>query len=104
MNRSLIVLLAVYFSVACLYALATPPFEASDEVFHYPFVRNIALGRGLPVQRLDVKQPWEQVAFHPPAYYYAAAALTFGLTPAISILSARRIRLPALAFRGRRRT
>ena len=77
MNRSLIGLLAVYISVASLYAIVTPPFEASDEVFHYPFVRNVALGRGLPVQRLDVKQPWEQVAFHPPAYYYIAAALTF---------------------------
>lgn len=77
MNRKLNGLLAVYLCVASLYAFATPPFEASDEVFHYPFVRNIALGRGLPVQRLDVKQPWEQVAFHPPAYYYAAAALTF---------------------------
>ena len=76
-NRPLVFLLFVYITVAAAYAVATPPFEASDEVFHYPFVRNIALGRGLPVQRLDVKQPWEQVAFHPPAYYYLAAALTF---------------------------
>ncbi|MBI5715308.1 MAG: DUF2142 domain-containing protein, partial [Chloroflexi bacterium] len=76
-NRPLVFLLIVYLTVAAAYAVATPPFEASDEVFHYPFVRNIALGRGLPVQRLDVKQPWEQVAFHPPAYYYIAAALTF---------------------------
>ncbi|MEK7809315.1 MAG: glycosyltransferase family 39 protein [Chloroflexota bacterium] len=76
-DRPLVFLLIVYLTVAAAYAVATPPFEASDEVFHYPFVRNIALGRGLPVQRLDVKQPWEQVAFHPPAYYYIAAALTF---------------------------
>jgi len=76
-NRPLVFLLIVYLTVAAAYAVATPPFEASDEVFHYPFVRNIALGRGLPIQRLDVKQPWEQVAFHPPAYYYIAAALTF---------------------------
>ncbi|MEK7441066.1 MAG: glycosyltransferase family 39 protein [Chloroflexota bacterium] len=76
-DRPLLFLLIVYLTVAAAYAVATPPFEASDEVFHYPFVRNIALGRGLPVQRLDVKQPWEQVAFHPPAYYYIAAALTF---------------------------
>ncbi len=77
MYRSLNILLVIYLCVASLYATVTPPFEASDEVFHYPFVRNIALERGLPIQRLDVKQPWEQVAFHPPAYYYIAAAFTF---------------------------
>ncbi|MBM4422791.1 MAG: hypothetical protein FJ030_05295 [Chloroflexi bacterium] len=70
-------ILLAYLSLGLLYTLATPPFEASDEVFHYPFVRHVALGRGLPVQRLDVKQPWEQVGFHPPAYYYLSAALTF---------------------------
>ncbi|MEK7324264.1 MAG: hypothetical protein AAB217_03275, partial [Chloroflexota bacterium] len=70
-------ILAVYLALGLVYALATPPFEASDEVFHYPFVRNIALGKGLPVQKLDAHQPWEQVAFHPPAYHYLSAALTF---------------------------
>ena len=77
MPRPLRFILAVYLALGLVYALATPPFEASDEVFHYPFVRNIALGKGLPVQKLDVHQPWEQVAFHPPAYHYLSAALTF---------------------------
>ncbi len=76
-NRPLQLLLASYFILGLLYSAATPPFEASDEVFHYPFVRYVAQGHGLPVQRLDVKQPWEQVGFHPPAYYYIGAALTF---------------------------
>jgi hypothetical protein len=70
-------ILAVYLALGLVYALATPPFEASDEVFHYPFVRHVALGKGLPVQRLDDHQAWEQVGFHPPAYYYLGAALTF---------------------------
>ncbi len=77
MPRPLRLILAAFLALGLVYALATPPFEASDEVFHYPFVRHVALGRGLPVQRLDDHQPWEQVGFHPPAYYYLAAALTF---------------------------
>ncbi|MBI3241338.1 MAG: hypothetical protein HYZ49_03495 [Chloroflexi bacterium] len=77
MPRPLRLILLVYLALGLVYALATPPFEASDEVFHYPFVRNIALGKGLPVQKLDVHQPWEQVAFHPPAYHILSAALTF---------------------------
>lgn len=77
MPHPLRLILAAYLALGLVYALATPPFEASDEVFHYPFVRNIALGKGLPVQKLGVHQPWEQVAFHPPAYHYLSAALTF---------------------------
>lgn len=77
MPRPLRFILAAYLALGVLYALATPPFEASDEVFHYPFVRNIALGKGLPVQRLGTHPPWEQVAFHPPAYHYLSAVLTF---------------------------
>jgi 4-amino-4-deoxy-L-arabinose transferase-like glycosyltransferase len=76
-SSPLLLLLAAYLALGLLYSAATPPFEASDEVFHYPFVRHVALGRGLPVQRLDDHELWEQVGFHPPAYYYLAAALTF---------------------------
>jgi hypothetical protein len=76
-TRPLPYLLVIYFILGLLYAAATPPFEASDEVFHYPFVRYVAQGHGLPIQRIDVKQPWEQVGFHPPVYYYIGAALTF---------------------------
>ncbi len=77
MNRLLALLLITFLAVGVVYALATPPFEASDEVFHYPFVRHVALGKGLPVQNAAVKQPWEQVGSHPPLYYYISAALTF---------------------------
>jgi len=75
--RPLRILLAAYLALGLFYALATPPFEASDEVFHYPYVRHIALGRGLPVQEIGVKQPWAQVGSHPPAYYLLSSALTF---------------------------
>lgn len=76
-HRPLLWLLAAYLASGLLYAFATPPFEASDEVFHYPVVRHIALGQGLPVQKIGVKQAWDQVGSHPPAYYLLSAALTF---------------------------
>lgn len=77
MSRPITALFTTFLVVGLLYGLATPPFEASDEVFHYPFVRHVALGNGLPIQSAAVKQPWEQVGNHPPAYYYLGAAMTF---------------------------
>lgn len=61
------------------YALVTPPFEASDELWHYPMVRHLADGNPLPVQVFDpaLAGPWKQEASQPPLYYYLAAALTF---------------------------
>jgi 4-amino-4-deoxy-L-arabinose transferase-like glycosyltransferase len=69
-------LVVAYLSLGVLYALATPPFEASDEIHHYPVVRNIASGQGLPVQTLGLKTAWAQEGSQPPAYYLLAASLT----------------------------
>lgn len=77
LNRFPLLLLITFLAVGAVYALVTPPFEASDEMFHYPFVRNIALGRGLPIQKIEFEQPWEQEGSQPPAYYLLSAALTF---------------------------
>lgn len=70
-------LLATYFALGLLYLTVTPPFEASDEIHHYPVVRQIALGNGLPIQELGVKTAWAQEGSQPPAYYLLSAALTF---------------------------
>lgn len=77
MPRSTILLLSAYLALGILYSLATPPFEASDEVHHYPVVQHIATGRGLPVQQAGVKTAWAQEGSQPPAYYLLSAALTF---------------------------
>ena len=45
------VALAASFLLFNLYSPATPLFEASDELWHYPFVQHLAGGGGLPVQR-----------------------------------------------------
>ena len=71
---AVITLLFVILGVG--YSLATPIFEASDELWHYPVVKHIADGRGLPVQRPGVETLWQQEGSQPPAYYALAALAT----------------------------
>lgn len=55
--------------LAILYSLVTPLWEAPDEVGHFQNIADLAMGRGLPVQR--VGQLGE--AHQPPLYYVIAA-------------------------------
>ncbi len=77
MPHPLRLLLLAYLALGLLYSLATPPFEASDEVHHYPVIQYITTGHGLPVQQAGVKTAWAQEGSQPPAYYLFSAALTF---------------------------
>ena len=78
-RRLLVLILALYVALGFTYALVTPAFEASDELWHYPMVRHLADGNPLPVQVFDpaLAGPWNQEASQPPLYYYLGAALTF---------------------------
>ena len=78
-KRFLTLILAIFLVLGTVYALVTPVFEASDELWHYPMVRHLADGNGLPVQVFDPAEagPWKQEASQPPLYYYVGAALTF---------------------------
>ena len=73
----LILILLAFTLLGIVYALTTPPFEASDELWHYPMVRHLADGNPLPVQDPQNVGPWKQEASQPPLYYYLGAALTF---------------------------
>ena len=71
--------LVAAFILFNLYSLVTPLFEASDELWHYPFVQHLANGGGLPVQRpdqTDADAPWRQEGSQPPLYYALAALMT----------------------------
>lgn len=69
--------LAVAFALlAGLYSLATPLYEASDELWHYPLVRHLAQGGSLPVQDPAAPAAWRQEGSQPPLYYALAASLT----------------------------
>ncbi len=83
-RRWLTLILVLFMLLGIVYAVTTPPFEASDELWHYPMVRHLADGNALPVQVLDpaLAGPWKQEASQPPLYYYAAAALTFWIDTA----------------------
>ncbi len=53
-----------------------PLFEISDEVWHYPMVRTLAEGNGLPVQDPADPGPWKQEGSQPPLYYAVGALAT----------------------------
>jgi hypothetical protein len=77
MNR---LILAAYLILATLYSITTPLLEASDEVWHYPFVRHLALnGLQLPVQQPGQETDYRQEGSQPPLYYLIAAVLTAGI-------------------------
>jgi hypothetical protein len=68
--------LAVLFIILGIgYSVLTPIFENSDETLHYPYVKHLADGRGLP--RAVPGQLWNQEGTQHPLYYAIVAASTF---------------------------
>jgi len=74
--RLLVLLLVFYLLLGVGYSLATPIFEASDEIWHYGVVHELVRNRRLPVQEVGVETPWAQEGSQPPLYYVLAALLT----------------------------
>lgn len=58
-----------------IYAWATPPFEASDELWHFGMARVILETGELPVQDPNEFTPWRQEGSQPPLYYAIAAGI-----------------------------
>jgi len=69
-------ILALFVLAASVYSIVTPLFEMSDELWHYPMVKTIADGNGLPIQDPANPGPWKQEGSQPPLYYAAAALAT----------------------------
>ncbi len=57
------------------YSTLTPIFENSDETLHYPYIKHLADGLGLPLAIPN--QLWKQEGTQPPLYYAIVAASTF---------------------------
>ncbi|MBI4299796.1 MAG: glycosyltransferase family 39 protein [Chloroflexi bacterium] len=70
-------LLLAFVALALSYSVATPIFEAPDELYHYPYVKHIADGKGLPVPGKPDAQMMRQEASQPPLYYLLGALITF---------------------------
>ena len=62
-RRWLRLILALFVVVGVLYAVVTPVFEASDELWHYPMVRHLADGNPLPAPD---QTPAPAADSHPP--------------------------------------
>ncbi|MBM2849850.1 MAG: conserved rane protein of unknown function [Anaerolineales bacterium] len=73
---SLAILLTIFILLGAIYAVATPLFEISDELWHYPMVKHLADGNGLPVQDPALPTPWRQEGSQPPLYYALMALAT----------------------------
>lgn len=73
---SLAILLTSFILLGAIYAVATPLFEISDELWHYPMVKHLADGNGLPVQDPAIPTPWRQEGSQPPLYYALMALAT----------------------------
>jgi len=69
-------LLVVFIVLGVIYASVTPLFEVSDELWHYPMVKTLADGNGLPVQDPAHPGPWRQEGSQPPLYYAVMALAT----------------------------
>ncbi len=74
-RRWLGVCLLAFIVLALLYSIATPIFEASDEVSHYAVIQHIADTGALPVQQPGVKTTWDQEGSQPPLYYVLVSPL-----------------------------
>ncbi len=74
---SLAVILVVFALVSIVYSVVIPPFEASDELWHYPMVQYIAENWRLPVQDPNNVGPWRQEGSQAPLYYIIGALTTF---------------------------
>jgi hypothetical protein len=71
-------ILTALFALGIAYTVVTPLFEKPDEIWHYPYVKWLADGQGLPVQDLARTQSlMKQEGTQPPLYYATAALATF---------------------------
>src|SRR3989304_6325113 len=69
-HLELTLIIACYLVLGAMYSVATPIFEASDEIWHYPYVKLIAGGEGLPVQKpRSEDNVGRQGGRHPPPHY-----------------------------------
>ncbi len=74
-QSALLWLLIAFIGCSLLYLWATPPLEASDELWHFGFVDHVANTGELPVQVVGVATQWEQEGSQPPLYYLIGALL-----------------------------
>ena len=69
--------LLLFVALASTWSLLIPPYENLDEQWHYPFVKHVADGHGLPIQQAPpAHNVARQEGSQPPLYYLAAGLIT----------------------------
>jgi len=76
-RKAFIAILLVFVVLGITYSTVVPPFEASDELWHFPMVTYVADNWSLPVQDPANVGPWRQEGSQPPLYYAVSALATF---------------------------
>jgi hypothetical protein len=74
-QAALAVILGLFVLLGVLNSVVTPLFEAPDELWHFSFVRYLALHKALPVQPREGADIWLRESGQPPLYYLAAAPI-----------------------------
>ncbi len=87
-HRLILLTLAGFCALAILYSVTTPIFETPDEVWHYAYVRELALNHRWPVVDAEGKAPYRHEGLQPPLYYLIGA-------PLIGWMDARDLAMPA---------
>ncbi len=82
--------LLFYLVFGALYLIATPVFEANDEIWHFGFVQHLREHGSLPTQALDGQDTLYQQHGSQPPLYYAMMAL---ITAPVEIADANQYRL-----------
>ncbi len=70
-------LVSAFVLIGLAYSFANPPYEATDELRHYRFVRYLVENRALPVQG---EGDCRAQSHHPPLYYILAAIPNWFIT------------------------
>lgn len=78
---ALLGLLGVFILLAAYYSVTIPIFESPDEVWHYNFIRDVAVNRGLPLVNPQIKQSFAHEGLQPPLYYVFGAFLVGWMDP-----------------------
>src|SRR6185503_727005 len=78
-NLPLVIMVGAFVILSLIYGWATPPLEASDELWHFGMINYIADTGELPVQHPGVKTAYEQEGSQPPLYYLVGALLIIGI-------------------------
>ncbi len=80
-KRLLCFLVVIFVGLAGYYSVITPIFESPDEIWHYQFIREVAVKRGLPVVIPSVNQSFRNEGLQPPLYYMLGAIFVAWMNP-----------------------